>query len=175
MKKILAFVLMMACSGMAVAQSGDDGFIENLKAAYSDFNFESPEKQWITAGGFSRHAGSRIDNGGEYNETNPGLGYEWQANERVNYSFGYFKNSYAKDSFFATTFYSPYSIGKVRIGLVLGAVTGYPENPVLPMILPTAMVEFEHFGLNVAYSPSFSRGGKKVSSDALMFQLKFAF
>lgn len=175
MGKILAaaFILFSAFSSPVLAEQG---FIEK---ADDFFNVSEPESRWINVGAFSRHDGKRIDNGQEYNETNSGLGYEWQASEHVNYSLGFFENSYAKTSWYASAFYgytvATTSWGKLRLGLTGGLVTGYPANDVLPLFLPTAMIETKHAGINIGYSPSFSRGGEKISNDALIVQVKFRF
>lgn len=181
MKKILKFaamILALAFAPVVVAEQSDgkQGVIDKVD---NFLKFSNPENRWINLGAFSRHDGKRIDNGQEYNETNSGLGYEWQASEHVNYSLGFFENSYEKTSWYASAFYghtvASWEWGKIRLGITGGLVTGYPANAILPLFLPTAMIEAKRFGVNIGYSPSFSRGGEKVSNDAILIQVKFRF
>lgn len=62
----------------------------------------------------------------EVNENNYGAGIACREGSHE-YSIGYFKNSFFKDSFYVSR-HDYVSTKYADIGLVYGAVTGYPEN-----------------------------------------------
>ena len=74
---------------------------------------------------------------GNYEETNPGIGYEKQISERWTLSGGYYRNSNRHDSLYAGAIYTRWKLGEVRLGTSLGIVTGYGKP--LPMLAPVVM------------------------------------
>lgn len=85
---------------------------------------------WGVANVGSRHfedADEYLGEGEDFNEFNPGLGIEVQWRPKHAVAAGYFRNSVDDDSLYALYQYTPLSLGRfVRVGGMLGLVTGYP-------------------------------------------------
>lgn len=85
---------------------------------------------WITSTVASYH----FDNPAAYNQFNPGLGLAWRPHERIELAGGIYENSFYRGSAYAAVVgYSKWlqlGLGtRARVGLGLGAVTGYQASP----------------------------------------------
>lgn len=67
-----------------------------------------------------------------HNNTNPGLGLSCAYSESVSLSAGVFYNSQRRPSAYVSAEYSVPLVWDTRIGVVVGAATGYDLAPVVP-------------------------------------------
>lgn len=104
----------------------------------------------------SKHPGAK-----GYNENNPGLGlrvdrggHYWQA--------GAFNNSLGEVSGYAGIGKRLWRTGPLEIGASAGLVTGYPDIPVAPFIMPELGLDLGKAKVLVNYIPKFKSGDMKV-------------
>ncbi len=126
---------------------------------------------WGVANVGSRHFNTEED----FNESNPGIGLEWQWQPRHGVAVGYFRNSVDRDSFYALYQFTPLALGRhVRVGGMIGAVTGYPgynDGGLAPGGGLVLKAEWERFGANLVYLPQVSG----VTPNTLGLQIKYRF
>jgi len=110
-----------------------------------------------------------------FNEFNPGVGVELQWQPRHAIAAGYFLNSVDEDSFYAMYHYTPLQLGRfVRVGGMLGAVTGYPgynDGGIAPGGGFIAKIEGTRVGANLIFLPKIS--GVTPNTLGLQFKLRF--
>ena len=150
-----------------------------LAAAYSPAHAQTPPPQWwgnLNIG--SMHfEGERdfLPPGESFREFNPGIGVEVQWQPRHAVAAGYFLNSVDEDSLYALYHYTPLQLGRfVRVGAMLGAVTGYPgynDGGIGPAAGLIAKVEGARVGANLIYLPEIS--GSVPHTLGLQFKLRF--
>ena len=92
------------------------------------------------------------DRSSDHNEDNHGIGYEKSFNDRWSGHVGYYKNSMAKDSFYALASYHPWMLGKWKTGVSFGGATGY-NHPVDPAGGVMFMREWKSIGVNILVTP----------------------
>lgn len=113
--------------------------------------------------------------GESFREFNPGIGVEVQWQPRHAFAAGYFLNSVDEDSLYALYHYTPLQLGRfVRVGGMLGAVTGYPgynDGGIAPAAGLIAKVEGARVGANLIYLPKVS--GSIPHTLGLQFKLRF--
>ena len=126
----------------------------------------------------STHFGGEDDflaPGESFNEFNPGVGVEVQWQPRHAVAVGYFLNSVDEDSLYALYHYTPLQLGRfVRVGGMLGAVTGYPgynDGGIAPAAGLIAKIEGRRAGVNLIYLPEVS----DITPNTLGLQLKLRF
>lgn len=133
---------------------------------------------WGVASVGSQHFGDEEDYlaaGESFQEFNPGIGLEVQWQPRHALAAGYFRNSVDENSFYALYHYTPLQLGRfVRVGGMLGVVTGYPgynDGGLAPGGGFVLKAEGERFGANLVYLPKISG----VTPNTLGLQLKYRF
>lgn len=113
--------------------------------------------------------------GESFNQENWGGGVELQWKPRHAVSAGYYRNSVDEDSLYALYHYTPLQFGRfVRVGGMVGAVTGYPgynDGGVAPAGGLVAKIEGDRVGVNVIYLPKIS--DITPNTVALQFKLRF--
>lgn len=116
-----------------------------------------------------------LPQGESFREFNPGVGIEVQWQPRHAVAAGYFLNSIDEDSLYALYHYTPLQLGRfVRVGGMLGAVTGYPgynDGGIAPAAGLIAKVEGARVGANLIYLPQIS--GSIPHTLGLQFKLRF--
>lgn len=101
------------------------------------------EGTWLS--GFSSH---HSKNGAELNTNNYGQGYR----SASGYAVVAYRNSYDRDSLFVGR--ELRTTGPLAVGLIVGAVTGYPMWAVAPVVLPEVVVSTRQVELAVVYMPA---------------------
>jgi hypothetical protein len=117
-----------------------------------------------------------------FDDFNPGAGLECSVSAQWAASFGYFRNSLNRPSFYAGAIYTPEFAhwSWFRLGAMGGIISGYnygqiglgPNNRTGPVLAPTAITRFGRFAANFILIPP-------IHSDNLPFtvglQLKYRF
>ncbi|HYP67296.1 MAG TPA: hypothetical protein VEP67_03475 [Thiobacillaceae bacterium] len=88
---------------------------------------------YVTVGGFSYHSERHRSNGKDWNEVNPGLGFERDLSESWTFTSGIYRNSFARTTAFAGASWEPIRLGPAKFGLMAAAASGYP-SPVVGAI-----------------------------------------
>jgi hypothetical protein len=136
-------------------------------AAKAEFD---ASRLWINAGFYSAH----FDTGQGLRNANPGIGFEYRIDDTWSATAGRFRNSNNANSNYVGAYYQPWTWAGVKLGVVAGAFNGYPNTyrgGWFPAIIPTASLEGQHWGLNVALVPPL----KDRLYGAVSFQLKYRF
>ena len=126
-----------------------------------------PNKFWINGGFYSAH----FDTDKGLRNANPGVGVEYTLNDTWSLTAGRFINSDNAHSNYWGTYYQPWRLGELKLGVVGGAFNGYPKafnGGWFPAVLPMASWESRHVGLNVMLVPPL----KERLYGAISFQLK---
>lgn len=124
---------------------------------------------WLNAGFYSYHF--QRDKG--LNDSNPGLGVEQRLSTVTSLTAGRFYNSDRRYSNYAGVYYQPIALGPVRLGAVIGGFNGYPKmrnGGWFLAAIPVASIEYQSFGLNVAFVPSYR--DRLYGAIALQLKLK---
>ncbi len=140
---LLAATLMLAACGAAQADNPFD-VIESKPLS----------EGWVNAGFYSAHFQS--DKG--LNNSNPGIGLEYRSSTVTTWTAGRFYNSDRAYSNYAGAYYQPISIGRFRLGAVVGGFSGYPkmrDGGWFLAAIPVASIEFDRFGLNIGVVPTY--------------------
>jgi len=177
-KCLLACAATVFSVGVFASEESDFEMIgpQEVAIEHVDYSLEiKPKQGWVTLGGLSKHDGKRLDNGQDYNEINPGLGYEYPLDQNWSISAGVFHNSFSKPSFYVAGFRQLFGTETYRFGVSGGLFTGYAISTIVPNLMPTFMYERERWGLNFFYSPSLRRGGERITNNTLIVQLKVKF
>ncbi|MFC0676924.1 hypothetical protein ACFFGH_03530 [Lysobacter korlensis] len=122
---------------------------------------QRPEPQWwldVNLGSY--HFGDEsgfLPPGERFNEFNPGIGVEVQWQPRHAVAAGYFRNSVDRNSLYALYQYTPLQFGRyVRVGGMVGAVTGYPgynDGGIAPAGGLVVKIERGRIGANLIVLP----------------------
>ena len=112
----------------------------------------------------------------QFDDFNPGLGFECSVTPQWAVSVGYFRNSLDRPSFYAGALYTPQFAhwGWFRLGAMGGIISGYnfgrfgvgANGRTGLVAAPTAIAQFGRFGLNVILVPP-------IPDDNLPFTLGF--
>lgn len=94
--------------------------------------------------GFATHHFS----GSNWCENNYGVGYRTESNWAV----GYYKNSLCKPSFYVAKEFTTSQHRPLRLGILLGAVTGY-NTPVVPVVLPELVFGYHNLEVALLVNP----------------------
>jgi hypothetical protein len=110
--------------------------------------------------------------GQSFNQENWGGGVEVQWRPRHAVSGGYYRNSLDEDSWYALYHYTPLQLGRfVRVGGMVGAVTGYPnynDGGIAPAGGLVAKIEGGRVGANIIYLPKI----RDVTPNTVALQFK---
>jgi hypothetical protein len=116
----------------------------------------------VSPGGFSYHQ----DRAAGYNERNHGLSITYKRDAELAFSAGFYGNSIHRRAYFAAARFTPFAIGPLRAGAVVGAVTGYAANsggPV-PVLLPALVAEAGPIDVTVIGWPSMMGSGAGIAA-----------
>jgi hypothetical protein len=107
---------------------------------------------WVTATLASWHTDRTV----KHNERNFGLGVEHDVWKDTRVVGGFYKNSYYRQSQYVGALWLPLQANGFKLGVLLGAVTGYDRlvGPFQPTVLPTIMYERKQWGANIGVMPS---------------------
>ena len=141
----------------------------SLAALTAHAEFDA-SRVWVNAGFYSAH----FDSHKGLRNANPGIGIEHRIDDTWSATAGRFRNSNNANSNYVGAYYQPWTWAGVKLGVVAGAFNGYPnayEGGWFPALIPTASLEGQHWGLNVALVPPL----QNRLYGAVSFQLKFRF
>lgn len=135
---------LVAAATLAVLLQGDA-----LKASAADFS--------VVSGFVSRHSGDK-----EYNEFNSGVGFRIDSGDWKGWTFGTYRNSLWRQSFYAGKEWQRQVAGPLSVGVFAGVASGY-NYVVIPAALPEVILRFDVLELamlvqplNLKDSPSFA-------------------
>lgn len=103
---------------------------------------------WFGPGAVSFHT----DRGTRHNEVNGGLNAEYAWNEREALGVGVYRNSDWRTTHYLAYRWTPWIAGDFRLGGLAGIADGYLPG-VIPIAGLVAVVEREHWGLNLFATP----------------------
>ncbi|MFC0133361.1 hypothetical protein CR105_07345 [Massilia eurypsychrophila] len=119
---------------------------------------------WLASGFGTLHF--KRDN--DLNGANVGIGAEYRLRGDMTLTAGRFSNSDRENSTYLGAIWQPYAIGPLRLGVVVAAFNGYPRmrgGGWFPAALPVATLEYQRFGVNFGFVPSYKErlyGGLSV-------------
>lgn len=147
MKTLTKSILLTAIlsSSSAYALEGDTWLNIHIGSLHSDAGFEADDTEEYF----------------EWNEVNPGLGYEWEATDNKSYRLGAYHNSVDETSVYAgLNLHTKYTSG-IAVGVMLGFVNGYERHgmKVAGIVLPNVMFIYERVRLEVGYIPAMNGYG----------------
>ncbi len=156
-KGLAALVL---CALPVAARADDAG-------ARGDGAAQQPGELWLNPGFYAYH----FQRDRHLNNRASGFGAEYRFSEAGALTAGAYHNSNWTFSHYLGYYWRPVAWGPTRMGLIAGAVDGYPgtrKGRWFPVVLPTASVEYGRIGLNMFYIPSY----KDSVNGSITFQLK---
>lgn len=109
--------------------------------------------RYLTVNTISYH----LDRSREHNEQNPGLGIEHYLTRDFALVAGFYRNSRPTEdgtSTYGAIAYTPLVLGPVRLGFMVGAVTGYKAALVLPTYSGLISIGGRDEGVNIQILPS---------------------
>ena len=127
-------------------------------------------KVWLNAGFYSAH----FDSNKGLRNANPGLGIEYQIDEKLALTAGRFMNSDSAHSNYLGAYYQPMRFDNFKFGIVGGVFNGYPkafDGGWFPAVIPVLSWESHQLGVNVMLVPPL----KDRLYGAVSFQLKYRF
>lgn len=164
-------------------------------------NYVCAADVWIQFGGFSKHTESSDPlTGLKYNETHPGIGFEYQTKDMF-YSAGHTKNSMSRDlnSVIVAKQWNKYLSKELKVSVQLGGgyytyqgyhkitynqintLTGettFLRDEIVPEtstgFAPWLQTSFQYqdFGINLSFIPGGVIGKNSVSALAIQFKMK---
>ena len=138
-----------------------------FNSAHAEFD---ASRLWVNAGFYSVH----FDSDQGLRNANPGIGFEYRIDDTWSATAGRSRNSNNANSNYVGAYYQPWTWADIKLGVVVGAFNGYPnayQGGWFPALIPTASLEGQHWGLNVALVPPL----KDRLYGAVSFQLKYRF
>lgn len=116
---------------------------------------------WLTSGFLSHHT----RHAERYDESNAGVGLEWQVSDAWQVNLGHYSNSLRRSSRYLQLAWTPWQIGaadgpRLRLGGSVGLVDGYPTlggGRWYPTLMPMAAAEWGRAGVNLVYIPTVDR------------------
>jgi hypothetical protein len=127
------------------------------------------ESAWINPGLVSHH----FNRSSNLNGNNYGLGVQLALSQANSVMAGRFRNSHDASSRYLSWLWQPYSIGPVRVGLMAGAMDGYPKmknGGWFMVAMPVASLEYQMVGVNLTVVPSYK--DKLYGAVAVQFKLR---
>lgn len=156
--RTLAFIGLVSIPAIATAEN------------YGPFTVAKPEpitELWLNAGFYSYH----FEQNKGLNNRNFGIGAEYRYATTGSIVAGTSNNSVRQRSRYAGWHWRPITLGPVYLGLVAGAVDGYPgvnNGGWFPIVIPAASFEYKSVGANLILIP----GINENVYGALSLQLK---
>ena len=102
------------------------------------------------------------------------MGFEYALDDAWGVTTGRFVNSDNAYSNYVGTFYQPWRVSNIKLGVVGGMFNGYPkafDGGWFPVVLPLVSMESRHWGMNVILVPPL----KDRLYGSVSFQLKYRF
>jgi len=104
------------------------------------------------------------NNDAKFNQKNYGLGIEnvfdcYGCDGDLMGEIGFYKNSLNAQSGYALLGYTPLHLGVLRVGVIGGAVTGYPLMPVVPAAGVLVSLRYEKVLANIIMTPNVEKYG----------------
>lgn len=124
-------------------------------------SFTSAKADSVVFHTVSKHAKEVRSDGQPYNEVNPGIAYRFERDELA-YQVGVYKNSWGRTSFYAGVDYLPLQYGNFKAGPFIGAATGYPLSPIMPMGGVTVRYDGD-VGVGIRLAPPTSKSSAIVA------------
>ncbi|MDL2356408.1 MAG: hypothetical protein QFF03_14235 [Pseudomonadota bacterium] len=115
---------------------------------------EPARELWLDSGFATYH----FDRDKDLNGSNGGLGAEYKFRADLAATAGRFYNSDRQYSNYAGAIWQPYAVGPLRLGAVIAAFNGYPhmrDGGWFPALIPVASLEYQRFGVNFGFVPSY--------------------
>lgn len=81
-----------------------------------------------------------------YNENTLGLGWEVHASDKLRYALGGYNNSFNRASYYGSVAYMPLQFGHLRVGGMVGIITGYKTYNYGPGPMAAGVVSYEKNG-----------------------------
>ena len=129
----------------------------------------APARQlWLDSGFATYH----FDRDKDLNGANGGIGVEYRWRGDLALTVGRFYNSDRQYSSYAGAIWQPFAIGPMRLGAVIAGFNGYPhmrDGGWFPAVIPVATIEYQRFGVNFGFVPTY----KDRLYGGLSVQLKF--
>jgi len=151
-KSILASALILA-STSAFALEGDHWINLHIGSQHSDPGFYEDDTNDFY----------------EYEESNPGIGYEYEATDNKSFRVGTYRNSLAEQSvYLGGNFHTKYTDG-IAVGVMLGLSTGYERQygmTVTGIVLPNVMVIIAPVRIELGYVPAIGKFGSVATLTA---------
>ncbi|WP_157903157.1 hypothetical protein [Cupriavidus malaysiensis] len=113
---------------------------------------------WLDAGFLSYHFKDR----GTLNAFNWGFGAAWRFTEDFTLVAGTYRNSMRAQSTYGGLAWQPLHLGPFRLGVMVGAIRGYPDvdhGRWFPLAVPVLSVEFGRIGANLVVVPTTKEKG----------------
>lgn len=131
----------------------------------------SADSFWITPGFYSLH----FNRNAGLNDSNPGLGLQWDIAPQWSLAAGRFSNSNDRPSNYLGAIFMPWSWGAIRAGGVLAAFDGYPnmhDGGWFASAIPTIGFYGNRFALNVGIIPEIKERVHGAVSLQLLIRLR---
>lgn len=131
-----------------------------LLIVLSGANHDIHAAPWIEIHGLSKHGKNTYSTETgvhQYNEVNLGMGAMFKMNNNVEAGFGFFRNSYNINTFYAGGDIHTDNRAPVRLGLSFAIVDGYQNTPASSnvMILPNLTITLtEHLRIKMGVIPT---------------------
>lgn len=109
---------------------------------------------WLNPGFYSFH----FDKDKGLNDNNFGPGIEYRYSTTSSITVGAFDNSDNQTSRFVGWYWQPLELGPARLGVVIGALDGYPKarnGGWFPAAIPAVSMEYKMVGTNILIIPGY--------------------
>lgn len=143
--RILATLIILMFSSHALSENW---------APFDLLESKNTNEVWLNAGFYSYH----FDRHQKLNDNNIGIGVEYRYSTISAITAGGFHNSNFKISTYLSWHWQPLTLGPTRIGVLLGAINGYPhiqDGNYFPLILPIVSYEYKNIGFNLTLIPPY--------------------
>jgi len=137
---------------------------------FSIIELKPVSELWLNPGLYSYHSQKNIG----LNNSNFGLGGEYRYSTVSSITLGGFVNSVRQSSRYAGWYWQPLGLGPVRLGVVAGALDGYPKmrnGGWFLAAIPAASFEYKNIGANLLFIPSYQ--DKLYGAVSLQLKLRF--
>ncbi len=124
-------------------------------SAHAEFLDRVDLKPAVVSGFVSHHIDTKL----KFNESNAGVGYRFG---RADILVGYYKNSEYRDSFYVAYEAQWQLVKHLHLGVLAGAVSGYKQASVQPLLLPELVVTYRGWEVAAVYAPPAARNGVAV-------------
>jgi hypothetical protein len=158
-KTILLFILATVTQTSNAASWGPFNLVESRPV----------DEIWLNPGFYSYH----FDLEKDLNNNNLGLGVEYRYSTINSITAGRFHNSDRQVTSYAAWYWQPLESGPVRLGMLIGALNGYPRarnGDWFLMAIPVASYEYKNIGINLTVVPTIK--DTVYGSLTLQFKLK---